>query len=78
MTKHYDNIWPGLGTGPDEFAQRDDAEQQDAATLRRELQEQGRIAPETGGAFDHNRVPTPGTGDGAGGRVRLNRDHWGE
>jgi|GEM_PF-5078168 len=78
MNKHIDDVWPNVPTGPDEFATRDDAEQQDAATLLRELQEQQRIATETGGAFDHNRVEYPGTGDGAGGRVKINFAHWGE
>ena len=54
----------------------DRTEQQDEATLQNELSEQERIARETGGVFDKNRVPSPGIG--VGGRVRINRDHWGE
>ena len=54
----------------------DRTEQQDEASLQTELNEQSRIARETGGVFDKNRVPSPGIGQG--GRVVRNRDHWGE
>ncbi len=54
----------------------DRSEQQDAETLQQELEEQSRIAGETGGVFDKNRVPSPGIGQG--GRIVRNRDHWGQ
>jgi hypothetical protein len=71
-----DDVWPGLPTGPNEFETREQAESADVASLQRELAEQERIAANTGGVFDKNRVPAPG--EGVGGRVRINRDHWGE
>ena len=73
-----DNVWPGLPTGPDEHEQRSDLEQQDVASLQTELNEQKRIGNAMHSPFDHNRVQPPGSGDSAGGRVRINRDHWGE
>ena len=73
-----DKVWPGLPTGPDEHEQRQDLEQQDVASLQREQAEQQRIADGMIEPFGHNRVTPPGSGDGAGGRVRINPDHWGE
>lgn len=78
MTKHLDDVFPGLETGSNDHETRDQAEAADVSSLQTELNEQERIAANTGGVFDHNRVPSPGSGDGAGGRVRINRDHWGE
>ncbi len=54
----------------------DRTEQQDEASLQTELDEQSRIARETGHVFDGNRVPSPGIGQG--GRIVRNRSHWGE
>lgn len=51
-------------------------EREDEASLQNELAEQERIARETGGVFDKNRVPAPG--EGVGGRVVIDRDHWAE
>lgn len=73
-----DQIWPNISTGPDEIEQRGELEQRDADSILNEQREQERISGETGGVFDKNRVTPPGAGDGAGGRVRVNRDHWGE
>ena len=71
-----DDIFPGLPTGGSEFDNKAEAERDDVASLQRELAEQQRIAANTGGVFDKNRVPAPG--EGVGGRVRINRDHWAE
>ena len=73
-----DEIFPGSKTGPDEFEQRADLEQQDIGSLQREQFEQQRIAGGMIDPFAANRVPAPGSGDDAGGRVRINRNHWGE
>lgn len=73
-----DKVWPGLPTGPNEHETREQAESADVASLENELNEQERIGNVMLGPFDHNRVPTPGSGDGAGGRVKINPDHWGE
>ena len=71
-----DKVWPGLPTGPNEFETRDQAEGQDKASLENELREQNRLGNAQIDPFDKNRVPTPG--EGRGGRVVINRDHWGE
>lgn len=71
-----DKVWPNLDTGPNEHETREQAEQQDVASLEREQFEQQRIGNAQRSPFDHNRVTPPGTG--SGGRVRVNRDHWGE
>ena len=73
-----DKVWPGLPTGPNEHETREQAEQADRDSLQTELNEQMRIGGEQTGPFDHNRVQPPGSGDDAGGRVRINPDHWGE
>ena len=71
-----DKVWPGLPTGPNEHETRDQAESADVASTQNELFEQQRIGNAQQSPFDHNRVPTPGSG--AGGRVRINSDHWAE
>ena len=73
-----DKVWPGLPTGPNEHKTREQGESEYNDHLQTELNEQGRIVGEQTGPFDHNRVEPPGSGDNAGGRVRVNRDHWGE
>lgn len=67
-----DNVWPGMPTGPNEFEQRDELEQRDRDSLSIEHSEQERIGNEMLDPFAANRVPTPGSGDGEGGRVRVN------
>ena len=52
-----DDIFPGLRTGANEHEQKHDVEQQDAASLQRELNEQERIGNAQRSPFDHNRVP---------------------
>ena len=71
-----DDIWPGLPTGPNDQETREQAERADVDSLQTELNEQQRIGNAQRSPFDHNRVPIPG--EGSGGRVRVNRDHWGE
>ena len=73
-----DQVWPNKPTGPDEFEQREQVERRDRDSLSTEHNEQERIGDSMFNPFDSNRAPTPGSGDGAGGRVRINRDHWGE
>ena len=51
-------------------------ERRDEAGPKFNEREQERIARETGGVFDKNRVPSPGIGQG--GRVVRNHDHWAE
>lgn len=70
-----DDIFPGLPTGGSEFDKKAEAERDDKASLQTELDEQERIAGNTGGVFDKNRVAPVGVGDG--GRVRIDPDHWG-
>ena len=53
----------------------DRTEAQDRESLQRELHEQERISREQVDPHAHNKVPGPG--EGVGGRVRVNRDHWG-
>ncbi len=75
----FDEIWPNNPTGPDGHEQqRDELEQRDADSILNEQAEQQRIGESMIDPFSHNRVEIPGTGDGAGGRVRINPDHWGE
>ena len=71
-----DDIFPGLPTGGSDFDTREAEERADVASLERELAEQERIAANTGGVFDKNRVPQPA--EGRDGRFVINRDHWGE
>jgi hypothetical protein len=52
-----DKVWPNMPTGPNEFEQRQDVEQQDVASLQNELNEQQRIADGMHNPFDKNRVP---------------------
>ena len=73
-----DQVFPGHPTGGEEYTTREAAESADVASLQNELNEQERIGNTMLDPFEHNRVPTPGSGDGAGGRVKINRDHWGE
>ena len=68
-----DDVFPGLPTGPNEHETREQAETQDVNSLQTELNEQDRLGNEMFDPFAANRVPTPGSGDGAGGRVRRNR-----
>ena len=71
-----DDVFLNHPTGGSDFDTREQAERQDVDSLQTELNEQERIAGNTGGVFDKNRVEQPGVG--VGGRVRINRDHWGE
>ena len=71
-----DKVWPGLPTGPNDHKTREQAESDYNDHLQTELNEQQRIGNGQRSPFDHNRVQPPGTG--SGGRVRVNRDHWGE
>ena len=73
-----DKVWPGLPTGPNEQETRNQAESKDRTSVQNELNEQDRLGREMMTPFDHNRVPYPGSGDDAGGRIRANPDHWGE
>ena len=65
-------------TGGEDYSTREQAEREDVASLQTEITEQQRIGNAQQSPFDHNRVPRPGSGDGAGGPVRINRDHWSE
>lgn len=69
-----DDVFPGMPTGPSEHETRSGVERQDVDSLQTELNEQGRISAGMHNPFDKNRVTPPGSGDGAGGRVRVNRD----
>ena len=73
-----DDIFPGHPSGGSDHSTRDQAESADVASLQNELNEQQRLDDEMMDPFAANRVPTPGSGDDQGGRVRINRDHWGE
>jgi hypothetical protein len=57
MSKKFDDVFPGHPTGPNEFEQRQEVEQQDVASLQTELNEQERIGNAQSSPFDHNRVP---------------------
>lgn len=67
-----DNVWPNKPSGPNENETRNQAENKDRASLQNELREQERLGDEMFNPFDANRVEYPGSGDGAGGRVRRN------
>jgi hypothetical protein len=69
-----DEVFLNHPTGGEDYSTREAAENADVASLQRELSEQRRIGDAQQSPFDHNRVPTPGSGDGAGGRVR--RTNW--
>ena len=73
-----DEVFLNHPTGGEDYTTREQAEGADVASLEREQFEQQRIGNAQKSPFDHNRVQPPGTGDDAGGRVRINRDHWGE
>lgn len=71
-----DDVFLNYPTGAEDYSTRAQAEGADVASLQNELHEQERIGNAQQSPFDHNRVQPPG--DGAGGRVRINPDHWGE
>lgn len=73
-----DQIFPGQPTGGEDYTTREAAESADVSSLQNELSEQERLGNTMLDPFAANRVPTPGSGDGTGGRVKINRDHWGE
>ena len=73
-----DEVFLNHPTGGEAYSTREQAEREDVASLQTELNEQERIGNAQRSPFAHNRVPTPGSGDGAGGRVKINPDHWGE
>lgn len=73
-----DDIFLNHPTGGEDFSNREAEERADVDSLQRELDEQERIGNAQRSPFDKNRVQSPGSGDGAGGRVRINPDHWGE
>jgi len=52
-----DDVFPGQRTGPNEHETREQAEQQDVASLQREQFEQQRIGNGQHNPFEHNRVP---------------------
>lgn len=69
-----DNVFLNHPTGGEDYSTREQAESQDVASLQTELDNSQRIADGMFDPFAANRVPTPGSGDGAGGRV--NRTDW--
>lgn len=73
-----DDVFLTHPTGGEDYTTRDQAEREDVASLRREQFEQSRISQEQTAPFDKNRVEPPGSGDDAGGRVRINSNHWAE
>ena len=73
-----DDVFLNHPTGGEDDTTREAAESADVASLQNELNEQERIGDSMIDPFAANRVPTPGSGDGAGGRVHINPDHWGE
>ena len=65
-----------LPTLQPDLENKEATERQDEASLQNELAEQDRLSDEMANPFDKNRVPAPG--EGVGGRVVIDRDHWGE